>query len=974
MSRVFPLRAAPATGAYPNITPKIPKTLGKGTGMAVLLEREGELEELERVLSEVEPGRGCAVAIEAAAGLGKTQLLREARQLGSAAGLNVLSGRATELEREFPFALVRQLFESQLASMPAEERAALLEGAKAAHGALGLDPGAEGSRDSFAVLHGLYWVTAALAEREPLLLAIDDAHWADAGSLDYLGFLLPRLEELPVVLVLTARPDEPDPPAGLTRVLTDPSVRHLTPAPLSREGTGELLAQELGRQPDSGFAAACHEVSGGNPFLLRELSRTLLEQGIEPVDGRVESVREQAPEQVARAVLSRVARLSAEAGAVARSLAVLGEGSDHRLLAAMDGIDPEVTQRAADELRAAAILDESSSLRFIHPLVRNAIYSEMSVGERSRAHARAAALLREREAGPERVATQLLATEPRGEKATAEVLLEAGGQALGAGAPSSAIAYLTRALREPPPPELRAAVLDPFLTASFRAADQAAFAAVEDDVFAEWARNPSVRSSWAIQLTMLMALGGRFEQAASMLVEAVEVAAAEGDVERAYQLQAQLSTLAAVVPSVPEVTIDDHGAQIDPDSPTGRLAAAMEVRALAVTGTAREVADAAKRALSNDASIFAEQPDLIAAAIAVMVLVAADEMEAAQHAAERALAIARERGATPELVQARYLSGFVAWGYGDLVAAEADMRQSIDLARLAGLVPLVLLNTGPLMEVLIERDELEAAEAELQATGLADAPLAGNPMFGMLLMIRGHLRFERGEFERAVEDFNALAAQSEQMGFGPGPLASIGPFAARALVALGREDEARKLADEMMLWARHFGASTSTAHVMRAVAAAQGGSEEVERLEEAVALLRDSPRRNERAHALLELGAALRRAGRRVDARAPLQEAFELARRCGAARIARKSNEELEASGKTVRRYSPIGVESLTPSERRVAEMAASGMTNRQIAQSLFVTVKTVEAHLSAAYSKLDIRSRRELPAVLDPPERPQDG
>jgi DNA-binding NarL/FixJ family response regulator len=129
--------------------------------------------------------------------------------------------------------------------------------------------------------------------------------------------------------------------------------------------------------------------------------------------------------------------------------------------------------------------------------------------------------------------------------------------------------------------------------------------------------------------------------------------------------------------------------------------------------------------------------------------------------------------------------------------------------------------------------------------------------------------------------------------------------------------------------------------------------------------MRGSPRRLQRIHALVELGTALRQAGRRTDARVPLREAFDLARRCGAARLAKRANAELEATGEKVRRYAPIGVESLTPSERRVADLAASGMTNRQIAQSLFVTLKTVEAHLSNAYGKLDIGSRRELPAAL---------
>jgi len=931
----------------------------------VLLEREDELLELDAAIACAKRGSGRAVAIEASAGMGKSCLLHEARTLGEGTGLTVLSGRATELERDFPFALLRQLFETSLLSLPPEDRDGLLDGAGAARGALGLAAAPDEEADAFAVLHDLYWVTAAMAEGQPLLLIVDDLHWADAGSLDYLGFLLPRLEELSLLLVVASRTDEPDPPARLGQILADPGFRHLTPAPFSAEATTRLLGEELGHPPDPSFAAVCHEVSGGNPFLLSELVRTLLQRGVQPTAEQAELVREQAPERVARMVLTRISRLPRDATVVARSLAVLGDGSDHQMLTAMDGIDPEATRRATDELRAHAILDDGSSLRFIHPLARNAIYTDMPAGERARAHARAAALLRQREAGPERIATHLLATEERGERETVEALLEAGEQALAAGAPRSAIAYLSRALREPPPPDLRSAVLDPLLTASFRAADQAGFAAIEEEVLLEWARDPALRSRWAIQLTMLMALSGRFEEAASMLVEAVEVAVAEDDVEHAYQLQAQLSTFAAMVPGVPEVDAAELGAEVDPDSPTGRLAAAMEVRAAATSGTAEQLATAAKRALGNNGSIFAEEPEVAAASIAVMTLVTADEMEAARHGAERSLAIARERGATTELVRGLFLKGFVAWGYGDLPAAEADLRQAIDLARLAGIFPLVLMYTGALLEVLIERDELEAAEQELAALGMAEGPAPTGPLLGMLLMIRVHLRVEQGKLEGAVEDYEALASVSEQSGFGPGPVASVSPWVAHALIALGREEQASEMVDGLLLWAEHWGAPSSIAHVLRAVAATREEAEAIEILERAAEVVDGSPRRLEHALTLLALGTALRRAGRRADARAPLRKAFNLARRCGAARTARRANEELAATGETVRRYTPIGVESLTPSERRVAELAASGMSNRQIAQSLFVTVKTVEAHLSATYHKLDIRSRRELPAVL---------
>jgi DNA-binding NarL/FixJ family response regulator len=933
--------------------------------MTGLLEREREVDGLSAAIADVGEGKGRAVIIEAGAGLGKTRLLQETRRIGEEAGLKVVFARATELERDFPFALVRQLFEPELVTLSPTARDAMLEGAAAARAALGLQVADGETDDPFAVLHGLYWVTAAMAERQPLVLAIDDAHWADSGSLDYVGFLLPRLEELPVLLAMTVRPDEPDPSPSLSRVLLDPLVQRLTLTPLSSRATTTLLAEELEREPNPAFAEACHEVSGGNPFLLCELARNLLAKDIEPTREQAELVREQVPQQIARSVLNRIAMLSPTAGLVARSLAVLGDGSDLGLLASMDGSDLKGTQQAADELRASSIFDGGSPPRFIHPLVRNAIYADISVGERSRAHARAAGLLRERQADPERIATQLLATEAQGERATVEALLEAGERALGSGAPKSSIAYLMRALREPAPAELRRAVLDPLLTASFRAADQTSFAAFEGDVLAEWARDPAIRSRWAIRLTMLMSLGGRFEEASTLLREASEVAVADEDFERAYQLQAQLSTLAAIASSVPDVTIDVRPGQIEPGSPTARLAAAMEVRSAVVKGTGREIADAAKRALGNDGSIFAEEPELAASSIAVMSLVSVDEVDTARYAAERALVIARERGATPELARARFLKGFVAWGSGDLIAAEADMRQAVDLVCLAGIFPLVLMYTPPLMEVLIERDELGTADEALQMTGMADALVPSNSLAGMLGAIRGHLRYERNEFELAMEDFEPLLGErvKEKMGFGPA--GSVAPFAVRALIALGEKKRARQIADENMAKAREWGVVSGVAHVSRAVAATRESGEAAGLLQEAVALMKDSPRRLERAHVLVELGTVLRHAGRRTEARGPLREAFDLARRCGAARIAKRANAELEATGEKVRRYTPIGVESLTPSERRVADLAASGMTNRQIAQSLFVTVKTVEAHLSAAYGKLDIGSRRELPLAL---------
>jgi DNA-binding CsgD family transcriptional regulator/tetratricopeptide (TPR) repeat protein len=927
----------------------------------VLLERERELVQLEDAFGRVAEGIGCAVGIEAGPGLGKTSLLKEARAAGEATGLNVLAGRATELEVAFPFALVRQLLVSNLVALPEIERDRVFDGATAARSALGLEPDDDQGQDAFAVLHALYWVTAALAERGPLLMAIDDAHTADASSLDYLGFLLPRLEELPVLLIVTGRPDEPGAPSGFRRLMSDSLVSHMFLTPLSAEAAKEVLAEELKGEPEPAFAATCHEVSGGNPFLLRELARTLAQRGVEPALGRDETVRGLVPERVSQTVSRRLERLSPDAGMVARSLAVLGDGSDPRLIADLAGVGDGSSM---DELRAAAIMAPNPSPRFIHPLVRSAIYADFPVVERERSHARAAALLRERGADPEQIAGQLLAAGASGDRATVETLIEAGERSLGKGAPRSAIAYLNRARREPPPADLRAAVLEPLISAVVRVGDRDTFAEIEGDVLAEMEQDPQLRSRWAILLTLALALSGRFEDAISLLRDAVAVAEEQGEFERAYVLCAQINTLAVILRS-PQQEPFRHTDRIDPNSAAGRLAATVRARAAAVGGSAADAAAAARQALGDDAAIFAEDLGVTAAVGVVLMLVAADDMEAARRATRRALGIARERGATSSLVRALMLSSCVGWGEGDLVSAEPDMRQAIELARTLESTPMILSIAAMMVEILIERDELEAADRELALTGMVDGPMPESPLFTLLLYARGRLRFEKGEFDLASEDFSALSSPPVSRDLDNLYVSHAGPLAARSLRVVGDLERARKLAASIESLARRWGSPSTTAHALRTRAAAREGGAAVGDLEAAVTMLERSPRQLEYAHALLELGEALRRDGGRARAREPLRKAFDVARHGGAIRVARRAHGELQATGEKIRPYAPIGVESLTPSERRVADLAASGMTNRQIAQSLFVTVKTVEAHLSAAYGKLDISSRRQLPDAL---------
>jgi DNA-binding CsgD family transcriptional regulator len=189
--------------------------------------------------------------------------------------------------------------------------------------------------------------------------------------------------------------------------------------------------------------------------------------------------------------------------------------------------------------------------------------------------------------------------------------------------------------------------------------------------------------------------------------------------------------------------------------------------------------------------------------------------------------------------------------------------------------------------------------------------------------------------------------------------------AAQALLRLGERDAAHRVAQSELADVRVFAAPRALGIATRVTGLTQGGEGGIQLLQESVASLRGSAAALELAHSLTELGAALRRAGQRAAAREPLAEALDLAVRCGARRLAGRAREELKATGARPRRESRFGVEALSPSELRVTSLAAEGRTNREIAQELYVTLKTVEGHLSRAYTKLGIQSRAQLSDVL---------
>ncbi|HYP48217.1 MAG TPA: AAA family ATPase, partial [Thermoleophilaceae bacterium] len=307
----------------------------QSAGKVPLLEREAELARIEEVLASSREGHGGVAMVGGPAGIGKTSLLAVARSAGEAAGTRVLRARGGELEHEFGFGVVRQLFEPLLAEAKPDERAEWLAGAAGlAARLLGLagagttpDP-AEGPPDpSFAVLHGLYWLCANVAADRPLCLIVDDAHWADTPSLRYLAFLLPRLEELSVALLIGLRPDEDERTAGLLSSLAaDMATELVEPSPLSHAAVERLLREGLPDAPDAEFVAACQRATGGVPFLVEQLVRALREDGVSPTAAAAGGIEALGSRSIGRWVLLRLGRLPARAQQLARAMAILEAG------------------------------------------------------------------------------------------------------------------------------------------------------------------------------------------------------------------------------------------------------------------------------------------------------------------------------------------------------------------------------------------------------------------------------------------------------------------------------------------------------------------------------------------------------------------------------------------------------------------------------------------------------------------------
>jgi DNA-binding CsgD family transcriptional regulator len=909
-------------------------------------------------------GRGAVALVDGAAGIGKTSLLQRGTALARDAGCTTATARASELEREFAFGLVRQLLEPLVASLDTDGRTEALAGAAGLSAPIFEvnETPATGARSdvSEAALHGLHWLVANLARRATLVLAVDDAHWGDSPSLRFLAYLANRVDGLPVLVLAGTRPSEPGAHQDLLDELAAaPATTVLRPAPLTSTAVDELVGGAFEATVDPAFSAACAMATKGNPLLLRELLATLAAEGIAPEAGQADRVAGVAPPSVARSVARRLARLAPEAARLGWAAAVLGASTRPRRAAELAGLAGDDAAAAAQGLAAAGIVD-AATLEFVHPLVRAAVLAELPADERARAHRRAAALLVGDGAPEEEIALQLMAAAPAGDPWTVAVLRRTARRAAARGAPDVAARHLRRALVEPPPAVERVGLLVELGEAESAAADESGLKHLAEAI--ELEEDAPARAAIGLGLGRALYTRMRLLEAAPVLQRALDELAGR-DRELRDRIDAQLLAVRTGDPR-----LHDHRFRAkllwlyltrrrisDPVV----LASLAMAAALAVP-PASIAADIAERSLAAGLSFEEDQGAFL---LAAGTLALAGRLERAKAIWDAAAADGARRGSRAAVGMAASLRAWIHFRLGMLPAAQADFEYMhvirADMPDAA--IPTMLAGRAA---VLIERGELEDAAAVVQELGF-DGPDGDTPIWAILREQLAAVRMAQGRFDDAVLQLRECGRIATAARIATPAMMPWRSELAVALAATGERDEALELAREEVRLARAFGLPRELGMALRATGLVEGGVGGIDLLHEAVAELERSASRLEHARALTDLGAAMRRRGRRALAREPLRRGLDLALRCGALALARRAHAELVATGARPRRLVLSGIDALTPSERRVAEFAADGLTNREIAQALFVTEKTVETHLGHVFRKLDVASRSQLPAAL---------
>jgi DNA-binding CsgD family transcriptional regulator/tetratricopeptide (TPR) repeat protein len=905
-----------------------------------------------------EPATGLVV-IEGPPGSGRSTLLDDLlRRLSQ--GRLVLAADCGRLDTEYPFGLIRQLIEPLFAS---PELAGMSDSIGPVRAAL-----AEDEVDLLRLQDAVERLARDLARHRPLLICVDDAHWGDAPSMACLAHLARRAARQPVLIALTRCPQVLiTPPDGLTELLLRPDCVRIQPAPLTERQVAALIGDVTAAS--GGLARFCHRATEGNPQMLIELVRAMTEAGtgIEPHSGAEARSGGLVAEVSARRAVELLRRQPDEVQDLTVVLAVLGEcGPD--VAADLTQQEPAQVKHWLEELVRLGLLRHTAAGRPVIACerVRAAVRNGLPMAERDELRIRAARALSVRGAPIEHVAAAVLGTRPAGDPWVIEVLCEAARSRAAVGYPEEVAGYLQRVLKEQLEPGRRAGLLLQLGTARMQGDPEAA-----GRHFREAANLSDDRRMHAAALIGLCQAGLLLQQPLEVTPElagAIEELTSTEDMTDADR--GALLRLRAM--QVIADGTEDRIPSPAPPRPAGlcrvtpaecELLSAFALRISERGGRAEEAVELALRAMSGTSLRDRDSHGVFVRSVSVLLY--ADHLDAAMQWAGRMTEIGgRYRWRLCQLV-GRGLRAEAAFRMGDLELSLAEARAAFGSTGRTDRGAYHALAVASLTRVLIELDRPDEAEAFLDEHGAA---LIGTPRARVMMhATRARLLARRGDVVGALHD---LLEAGRLLGALQIVNPAILPWrsqAAELYAELGDLDRARELAEEEQALARDWGASRAIGIALRARGKADGGARGVRLLEEAIDALAGGSARLELAAVYLELGISHRLRASPAQARRALRNAAVVAEQCGAQRLLNRVRAELLLSGARPRAARQSGPAALTPSERRVAGLAAQGHTNRQIARLLSVSPNTVEVHLTNAYRKLAISSRAQLPEVLMP-------
>lgn len=933
-----------------------------------ILERDGELERIAAALDSAAAGAGRVVVVEGVAGIGKTRLVQEARELARRRGFGRLQATGDETETALAWGVVRQMVERSVSRYNGEVRAAILDGpAGRALAALDVAPqSAASDAETARTLHALWWVAIDLSATRPLLITVDDAQWADQPSLRFLSYLARRVTDLPIAVVVATRP--PGEGTGpLAELTVSPYVERLLPEALTADAVAAFRTP-TGDEPCSEVVVAMHAACGGNPFLTGALLDELVTAGHDvtrpETADRIEGL---GPATISRAMLSR---LSPQALDVAAAAAVLGLAASPWLTATVAQVDAQVLEDAVSSLvRSHVLVGGVEGLTFVHPVIREATLAAVEPMQLAAMHGRAAQALHEREAPPGQLAPHLLMAPTGTVPDAADLLGRAAAESLAAGDAEAAVVELRRAIEERPgDPALREQLGRALLRAGRPAEARDHLRAVAGQLDDDRRRADVL----ALAATATHALDGP-EEAAAELTTTLDRWPAAGHDRSRLLLEAQLAMVRSFVPAQSRAAAEhlSRFADLSGSTPEERTL----LTQLALVGRYRsdphqQVAEHARRALC-DGALFddgARGAGLVPWGLSLISLVTAGGVEEARVELDRARLRVRRAGSPFDFSLVSNGDMVLAWRTGDVVAAETAAESILSAVRheppTSEVVSLRATATRFACYAAMERRDLPAAlrlleEYDAARDGVEVVPGA------WLLEIRARCALADNDPHRALRLLDALRAELDGSGADPASLAWR-LAAAVAHARAGDDERASEVLAEQVALARQWGEPSDAGAALRVAARFETDPEvRAERLDEAVAVLESAHDRLELAKALTDRAETWRVLGRRTEARAGLGAAAELAEACGSAAVRDRIADALEAIGDRPRRTVALGADALTASERRVATLAVAGRSNRDIAQELFVSPKTVENHLGRVYSKLGIGNRRELAGAL---------